>query len=363
MPAVQRRQAYRLGAGRWGLRYYDTEGKRQRVSPFPTKSAALDHFRDVIEPQLRGASVALPDLTLAEFIDLYLDRHAAVVRTRTIETLRERLGYATDAYGDVRLSALESMSGELAAWRGTLSERSRYGIVSALRQTLAAAVRWHYISENPAKAAGRNPQTPPRAVRPYTFAELEAIAVELPPRYEPLPDFAAATGLRPEEWQVLERRHVDRRAGVLNVRQTLSDGQVVELAKTTRSRRQVPLSRRACAALDRLPARLDTPLLFAASEGGVLNLDNFRRRLWTPAITSSGVDKPARIYDLRSTFASNALAAGVTVFELARVMGTSVQMIERHYGALLDGAGAGIAGRLDAHEAAHEQDADEADER
>jgi hypothetical protein len=63
------------------------------------------------------------------------------------------------------------------------------------------------------------------------------------------------------------------------------------------------------------------------------------------------VARPARIYDLRSTFASNALAAGVTVFELARVMGTSVTMIERHYGALLDGAHAGIAGRLDALEA------------
>jgi integrase len=363
MPAVQRGQAYRLDAGRWGLRYRDKVGKRQRVSPFPTRSAALAHFREVIEPQLLGASAPLPDLTLAEFIDLYLERHAAVVRTRTIDTLRERLRYAADAYGTERLSALESMSGELAAWRGTLPERSRYGIVSALRQTLAAAVRWHYIRENPAKAAGRNPQTPPRPVRPYTIPELEAIAAELPPQHEPLPDFAAATGLRPEEWIALERRHVDRPAGVLNVRQTLSDGQVVELAKTTRSRRQVPLSRRACAVFDRLPARLDTPFLFPASEGGVLNLDNFRRRLWTPAITSSGVAKPARIYDLRSTFASNALAAGVTVFELARVMGTSVQMIERHYGALLDGAGAGIAGRLDAHETALEADADKADEQ
>jgi hypothetical protein len=59
----------------------------------------------------------------------------------------------------------------------------------------------------------------------------------------------------------------------------------------------------------------------------------------------------ARIYDLRSTFASNALAAGVTVFEFARVMGTSVRMIERHYGALLDGAHNVIASRLDAFEA------------
>jgi hypothetical protein len=41
----------------------------------------------------------------------------------------------------------------------------------------------------------------------------------------------------------------------------------------------------------------------------------------------------------RSTFASTALAAGVSVFELARIMGTSVRMIERHYGTLLDGSG------------------------
>ena len=41
----------------------------------------------------------------------------------------------------------------------------------------------------------------------------------------------------------------------------------------------------------------------------------------------------------------------MTVFELARVMGTSVAMIERHYGTLLDGAQAGIASRLDEFDA------------
>ena len=94
----------------------------------------------------------------------------------------------------------------------------------------------------------------------------------------------------------------------------------------------------------------------------VMNLDNFRRREWAPAVEASGVATPARIYDLRSTFASNALAAGVTVFELARIMGTSVRMIERHHGALLDGAGAAIAGRLDALEAKLEEPAEEAEE-
>jgi hypothetical protein len=69
------------------------------------------------------------------------------------------------------------------------------------------------------------------------------------------------------------------------------------------------------------------------------------------------------IYHLRSTFASDALAAGVSVFELARIMGTSVRMIERHYGTLLDGAGAGIAGRLDALDRERDGASEEADGR
>ncbi len=38
------------------------------------------------------------------------------------------------------------------------------------------------------------------------------------------------------------------------------------------------------------------------------------------------------------------------MFELARIMGTSVSMIEAHYGALIDTAHAGILGRLEAIE-------------
>ena len=135
---------------------------------------------------------------------------------------------------------------------------------------------------------------------------------------------------------------------MLNVRRTVTGGkrkgnpiEIVELAKTSASRRQVPLSPRALAAIDALPPRLDTPLLFPAPDGGPIRLDNFRRRVWRPAVEAAGIDTPARIYDLRSTFASNAIAAGIDAFELARVMGTSSEMIEHHDGTLLSGAAAG----------------------
>ncbi len=362
MPAIQRGQAYRLGPNRWGLRYYDAGGGRRRKSPFPSKSAALTHYRDVIEPELRGDPAPMPELTLAELVDLYLDRHTASVRARTIMELRKRLRYAVTAFGDVPLRDLERMSGEIAGWRAKLPERSRYGVTQALRQTLEAAVRWGHMTRNPAKLAGRNPQPPPRPVRVFTADELGAVSAELQPAYGPLPAFAAATGLRPEEWGALERRDVDRRARVLTVRRTISSGEVVELGKTTRSRRQVPLSARALAALDEIPPRLDTTFVFAAKLGGPFDLANFRRREWQPAIEASGVRRPARIYDLRSTFASNALAAGISVFELARIMGTSVMMIERHYGTLIEGAGADIARRLDVFEADQERSRASAEE-
>jgi integrase len=40
------------------------------------------------------------------------------------------------------------------------------------------------------------------------------------------------------------------------------------------------------------------------------------------------------MYDLRHRFATFALRAGVSMFDLSRFMGTSLSMIDRHYGHL-----------------------------
>src|SRR5215218_5215668 len=167
MPATQRRQAYRLAPGKWGLRYYDRDGAWRRKSPFASKSAAMAHYREVIEPQLRGERVAAPNLTLAEFVPLFLERHAVGVRARTITTLRDRLNHAIRAFGDIPLRELEYMTDEIAAWQAQLPDRAGHGIASALRQALDAAVRWKRMNSNPAKLAGRNPKPPVRRVRAY----------------------------------------------------------------------------------------------------------------------------------------------------------------------------------------------------
>jgi integrase len=62
-----------------------------------------------------------------------------------------------------------------------------------------------------------------------------------------------------------------------------------------------------------------------------------------------------RIYDLRHTYATWSLAAGVDIFTLARRMGTSVKMIDRTYGHLVAGADTYERELLDAFDLAQTQ--------
>jgi integrase len=144
--------------------------------------------------------------------------------------------------------------------------------------------------------------------------------------------FAAATGLRPSELFALEQRDVDRRSGVVYVRRAYANGRIKH-TKTRLSTRAVPLQTIALEALDRLPPSQDS-LLFPNSRGGYIDFRSFGRRHWKPAQTKAGIEPLRHLYDLRHTYATFALRAGVSVFAVSRFIGSSIAMIDRHYGHL-----------------------------
>ena len=86
--------------------------------------------------------------------------------------------------------------------------------------------------------------------------------------------------------------------------------------------------------LEALPARLDTRILFPAVRGGPIALQPWRWREWDPALCAAGVEHRTP-YSMRHTFASLAIAAGVSLFELSRLMGTSPAMLDKTYGHML----------------------------
>ena len=144
--------------------------------------------------------------------------------------------------------------------------------------------------------------------------------------------FAAATGLRPSEWVALERRDLDLDASVVYVRRAFTDGQL-RAPKTRHSLRAVPLQDVALAALKR--CRADSRRSCSRRRGAATSTST----TGAPApggqrSSKPGVELRRRVYDLRHTFATFALRAGVPTFDLCRDMGTSLAMIERHYGHL-----------------------------
>ena len=193
---------------------------------------------------------------MSELVEEYLTQHEAA--PRTIAKLRWLLAKATCAFGDRRV--VELRSDEIGAWRTTLPEGHRFEATQALRQLLNRAVAWKIIDSNPAKAGVDNPRRQHPEKRPFeSWAEIDALAEQLGPTYGPMIVFAAATGLRPGEWIALEHRDIDRDARIVYVRRAFVHGRL-KRPKTRRSMRAVPLQSIALEALDRLPARRETPL-------------------------------------------------------------------------------------------------------
>src|SRR6266496_4189707 len=328
---IRLKRTGRDGEPTWAYRYRvgGRDSKRVQRGGFASERDAAEALERELERLRREQRVAR-SLTLGQLVEVYLAQHD--VDPVTIEKLRWLLGKAVAVFGERPVGELRSE--EIASWRIALPQGHRFDATQALRQVLSRAVLWGLIDVNPAKLGVDNPSPRRREERPFeSWAELDAVAANLAPRYGPMVIFAAATGLRPAESVALEWRDVDLEARVVYVHRSFTKGRL-KCPKTEASRRAVPLQTIALEAIKQQPASRPSALVFPAERGGYLDLHNFRNREWKPAQLAAGIEPLRRIFDLRHTFATFALRAGISTFDLSRYMGASLTMIDRHYGHL-----------------------------
>jgi integrase len=222
-----------------------------------------------------------------------------------------------------------------------------------LNRVLAAAVDDELLGRNPLRGV-----KPPRAksveMRFLTQGEVATLAAKIDARYRALVLVAAYTGLRAGELMGLRRRHLDllrRTITVTEQVQYIGGRHQVLTPKTAAGKRSVAVPATVVRALEEHLAAYAEPgpegLVFTAPEGGYLRLENFRKRVWQPAVAAAGVGR-LRIHDMRHTCASLAIAAGADVKVLQGMLGhASAALTLDRYGHLFPGRAQSVAEKLD----------------
>ncbi len=342
-------ESYRLrdGSKRYRARWIGVDG-RERSRSFVLKKDA-DRF--VLEQQRRaslGALYQAPPETLGEFAAGWLDRYALRVRASTLHRAREVLqhldAFSAVALDEIRPAAVEDHIAALAKRAPRQAELT----LRLLKQILAnAKERGHLVDEGVFRV--KAPRREPHEVRFLEWPEVEELAANTVAPYGNMVLIAALTGLRQGELFALRDRNIDLDTKTVRVENGTYAGELVPV-KTRASRRRVDLSSTAVRVLRRqLLARKpnDLGLVFPSPQGEILNDDNFRHRVFRPAVRRTKLTG-LRFHDLRHTYAALMVAAGAHPKYLQAQMGhSSIRVTLDLYGHLFPDANRGVLDTLD----------------
>jgi len=342
-------ESYRLrdGAKRYRARWVGADG-RPRSRSFVLKKDA-DRF--LLEQQRRatlGPLYQAPAETFDEFVAGWIDRYALRVRPSSLARARAVLPHL-DVFRPLDLDEIRPATVEdhVAAVARRAPRQAELAL-RMLKQVLAnAKERWHLVDEGVFRL--KAPRRDQPEMRFLGWGEVEELAANTVAPYGNVVMLAALTGLRQGELFALRDRNVDLDVMTIQVDHGVYEGELVPV-KTRASRRRVDLSSTAARVLRRqLLARKpnDSGLVFPSPRGEVLNDDNFRHRVFRPAVRRTGLTG-FRFHDLRHTYAALMVAAGAHPKYLQAQMGhSSIRVTLDLYGHLFPDANRGVLDALD----------------
>lgn len=295
-------------------------------------------------PQLRSEGVL--STTIADYAErTWLPRkQPPVVRLSTEKTYRKHLrNHIVPAFGertlaDVTLTTLEDFRATLVrkkSGKGLKAKTARDVIDGTFRALYRDARKEGLATGDPFALLDW-----PRKVEPEPDPFDEAERDKLLDYFRRKDRFWHAyvfthfwTGLRPGEANGLRRQALDLKHGKLSVLVSRSYGED-NAPKTERSKRTITLLPDVVRVLRETPrSAVPRPddFVFTTPQGCPVDLDRFVDQHWHRALSATGV-RPRKFYATRATFISAALTRGANLKWLADYCGTSVEMIERHYG-------------------------------
>ena len=231
------------------------------------------------------------------------------------------------AFGSIRLDRIRRF--DVERWFDAYSQQAPGGANMALqllRQILNAAVATGCIAGNPAQGVKRNPEK--KLTRFLSAEEIERL-------HRTLDRLVDERSSRRQQADIIRLLLLTgcRRGEILKLKWSEVDGDVFNLAETKTDPRRVWLSEAAQVIIARQPHNGGAyvfPSPINPSKPRSNHLD-----LWYRARQETGIDD-VRLHDLRHTVASQAVARGVALSTVARMLGHSSPIMTLRYAHVSD---------------------------
>lgn len=297
--------------------YRRPDGRQKWETVGPNKKAAERALAERLAAVNGGRYTELKHATFAQFSKKWLAEYAEPrLKESTLESYRRHLRLdlapALGRYPLTRITTgrIEELVNELLA-RG-LAPKSVNNALVPLKLMLKHAVRWGYLSVNPAEPVQRVP-VPHREMRALSADEVKHLLDAADEKSWLLLTVAVFTGLRRGELLAIQWGDIDWARAQIRVRRSLGKSGFMG-PKTRNAIRTVDLAPQVLEALRgakpvRSPQELEKQLVFSARNGQPLDADTMVRRRLHPAIRRAELGH-IRFHDLRHTYASLLIQAG-----------------------------------------------------
>lgn len=343
-------RSLKSGGERWIIRFRH-EGKNCNV-PFFTEGAA-DSFRamvDTLGPNRALELASAPPTvaptvrrTVSQQVEHHINHLTGVTDGTRAKYRKIQHARLDPWFRDVLLSDLTR--DHVAAWVNaqTGAPKTVFNAQALLSSAVGSAVRDGLVGTNVVKGV-----RPPRAAADteehvyLTHEEFALLSSWVPERWRLFPTFLVGTGVRFGEATALTVGHLDLPHGSAHVRQAWEDtsGGPAKLGttKTRKSKRTIAVPPQLVDQLqDHTRGKRAAEWVFTNTRGNPIRNGVFHESVWQRLMDpfEEATGKRPRVHDLRHTFASWAIQAGIPLPVIQRQMGhESIQVTVDTYGHL-----------------------------
>lgn len=332
--------------------WFDSDGVRQWETVPGDKAAAqrrLDARLREAEEERVGLRVKTRAQapTLAE-VAVRADREYLPTRQRPeqrLRTLAKLANWWEPALGDKPVDEIGTADIRAVLAKMRTAGRTRATCnraLAALSVILEAAKEWGFITVNPCREPSLRQREGRKVPRFLTAAEARKVIELADPEWRPLFAMAVYTGMRLGELAALRWRDVDLEGGWITVRGSHDDG------PKSGHQRALPIHDELRPHLPE-PGPADHLVFMARPHKGTGKVDPTADAIVAPgkalarALKRAGIERHITFHDLRHTFATLCLEAGVSLRTLQDFMGHSSLTVTARYAHLVADRGAALS--------------------